>query len=572
VAGGRLADAQSPPADDRPHLLVVPHSPEGDAAIDRTDARMVARYREFSIVEAAGGDDARLRQAGADRRDDMREVSLPAAEFDPRSERRSLAAKATPDREEALAVVQFVGPVKDAWRTRLEDTGAHVVQYASQNAYLVHADGAEVDRLAGLVGTDTAVRAVTPVRPEDKVDDSLTSDGRRPMAVQTVAGDAGAAARRQAAAAGPSVRAESTVGDLRAQFVRVDSAEAAALAAEPGVVSITPWSPPRLLDERAAQIVAGNLPPMGPGYLAWHDGKGFTTTFDFAVDVSDQGLDNGSATMPGHSDLYENGVLSGLDRVSYANDYTDDPDATDCGGHGTNVASIAAGFGTTGVNRQDGDGFRYGMGIAPRVRIGASKIFTCGGEFGGFGSFAPVASAAYLAGARISNNSWGNADFGLYSVDSREFDALVRDARPGVGENEEMVEIFAAGNEGDRLQGAANDGYGSVGSPGTAKNVITVGASEGVRSIGGTDGCGASDAQADDRATSSISRAAARPMTFASNQTWWRRERTSQAPLRSMAATQASLRAMRASLQAIPFTHSCPGARRPPLRWPALRL
>jgi hypothetical protein len=119
VAGGTLAGAQSPPADDRPHLLLVPHDPEGDAALARSDARVVARYGEFTLVEAAGGGDTRLRRAGSDRRDDMREVSLPSAEFDPSSERDSLAAKGTPEPDETLAVVQFVGPMKDAWLARL---------------------------------------------------------------------------------------------------------------------------------------------------------------------------------------------------------------------------------------------------------------------------------------------------------------------------------------------------------------------------------------------------------------------------------------------------------------------
>lgn len=504
MAGGTLADAQSPSADDRPHLLVVPHSPEGEAALHRSDARVVARYEEFTLVEAAGGDEVRLRHAGADRRDDMREVSLPSTEFDPRSERASLAAKSAPDPDAALAVVQFVGPVKDAWLARLEDTGARVVQYASQNAYLVHADGAEVARLAGLVGTDTAVRAVAPVRVGDKVDHALTSGGVHTVAVQTVAGEPGAEARRDALAAGPSVRSESAVGELRTQFVRIDGGAAAAIAEDPGVVAIIPWSPPRLLDERAARIVGGNLLSSGPGYLEWLTGEGFpATTFNFTIDLADQGLDNGSAAAPEHTDFYENGVTSGNDRVTYAVDYTSDggPNpARDCGGHGTNVASIAAGFGTAGAGRQDSAGFRHGMGIAPRARIGASKIFTCTGAFGIVGSFAPVVSAAYGAGAAISNNSWGFRDHGEYGVDSQEFDALVRDAQAGVAGNQQMVEVFAAGNDGEGVNGSSNEGYGTVGSPGTAKNVITVGASESVRSIGGPDGCGVADAQADNSA------------------------------------------------------------------------
>jgi subtilisin-like proprotein convertase family protein len=495
VTGGALAGAQSPPADDRPHLLLVPHTPEGRAALERGDARVIARYEEFTLVEAAGGDDVRLRRAGADRRDDMREVSLPAAELDPKSERASLAAKEARDRDEALAVVQFIGPVKESWLERLEATGARVVQYAAQNAYVVHARGDALARVERLVGTDTAVRAVTPVRTRDKVEDALTRGDTRPVAVQTIAGAAGADARRRALAAGRRVRTESRVGELRTQFLELDGAEAATLAADPAVVAIVPYGEPLLLDERAAQIVAGNLTsgaPSGPGYLGWLSGKGFpSTTFDFTIDVTDEGLDNGSA--PWHSDFYEDGTGSGASRVDYATDYTSDPTARDCGGHGTNVASIAAGYGTTGSGREDGAGFKHGIGVAPRALIGASKIFNCAGQFDYFGSFTDMVSDAYAAGARISNNSWGFSDRGSYSIDSQEYDALVRDAQPGVLGNQEMVEVFAAGNDGE----GTGQGYASVGSPATAKNVIAVGASESVRAIGGEDGCGASDAEAD---------------------------------------------------------------------------
>jgi subtilisin family serine protease len=83
---------------------------------------------------------------------------------------------------------------------------------------------------------------------------------------------------------------------------------------------------------------------------------------------------------------------------------------------------------------------------------------------------------------------------GAYSVDSQTFDALVRDAQPAgsavpAAGNQEMVIVFAAGNDGPAAS--------SVGSPGTAKNVLTAGASENVRAIGGADQCGLDDLGAD---------------------------------------------------------------------------
>lgn len=492
-----LAGARSAPVDHFAHLLLVPDDARADAALAASDARVVASYGEFSLVEAAGTDDQALRSAGADRRDDMREVSLPGGLVDPLRERASLAAKGAPKPDETQAVVQFVGPVKDAWLERLRATGARIVQYVAQNGYLVHARGGEVDRLAGLVGTDPAVRAVTPVRAGDRLGPRLEEargESERAVSVQTLAGRDGASARAAAAAAGRSLRVPSGVGELRTQFLSLTAAEIDDLATEPAVLSLLAYSEPELLDERASQIVAGNVgagggPLNGPGYLTWLNQRGFgSATFGFAIDVTDEGLDTGSVS-PAHPDFYENGSLSGPDRVEYAHDFSDDGSARDCGGHGTNVASIAAGY---GAGEQDVQGYKSGMGVAPRALIGASKMFDCTGAFSLDTTFTDLTSQAYDGRARISNNSWGipNTE-GFYTADSQEYDRLVRDAQPSIPGNQQMVEVFAAGNEGD-------DGYGTVSAPGTGKNVITVGASEGVRSIGGSDNCGVGDAGADE--------------------------------------------------------------------------
>ena len=178
IAAAPLVGAQSSTPDNSPHLLLVPDTPRADAALDASSARTVASYDAFTLVEARGEDDADLRAAGADRRDDMRRVSLPGGSFDP-LKRESLATRGAPDPDEALAVVQFAGPVKDAWLERLGDSGARIVQYLPQNGYLVHASGAEVDRLAALVGTDTAVRAVTRVSAADKLSEEVARRGRR---------------------------------------------------------------------------------------------------------------------------------------------------------------------------------------------------------------------------------------------------------------------------------------------------------------------------------------------------------------------------------------------------------
>jgi hypothetical protein len=260
------------------------------------------------------------------------------------------------------------------------------------------------------------------------------------------------------------------------------------IAAQPEVVSIQPYDEPRKRDEVQNQIVAGNMSgpgPSGPGYLPWLASKGFTqaqfTASGFAVDVSDSGIDNGT-TSPGHFGLYIGGDTSQPSRVIY-NRLEGAPHTgstlAGCDGHGTINSHIIGGFNDlpAGFPHTDALGFRYGLGICPFVKVGSSVIFDP--DTYTSPNLPNLQSKAYADGVRITSNSWGANTSGGYNANAQTFDALVRDAQPAgstypVDGNQAMVVVFAAGNAGP--------GSGSVGAPGSAKNVITVGASENVRS------------------------------------------------------------------------------------------
>ena len=161
-----------------------------------------------------------------------------------------------------------------------------------------------------------------------------------------------------------------------------------------------------------------------------------------------------------------------------------------CDGHGNINAHILAGYNDGfGFPFADADGFRFGLGVAPFVKVGSSVIFAPDYTFP---DFPDLQSRAYADGARISSNSWGGLVYGAYDVTAQTFDALVRDAQPAGAAvastgNQEMVIIVAAGNEG----------FQGLRSPATAKNVITVGASENIHYLGDADGCGLDDSFAD---------------------------------------------------------------------------
>lgn len=130
-------------------------------------------------------------------------------------------------------------------------------------------------------------------------------------------------------------------------------------------------------------------------------------------------------------------------------------------GHATHVAGIAAGNASTLA-----DGARI-SGIAPRAYIGNYKALTIPTEAGlGLNGNAPEIVAAIEAavadGMDVINLSLGEPEI----EPSRDLVALALDAAAAAG----VVPVVAAGNDFEDF------GRGSVGSPGSAADAITVGA------------------------------------------------------------------------------------------------
>ena len=164
----------APPVDHSPHLLVVPDTPAAEAALAAAAARVVAGYDSFTLVEASGGDVAALTRAGASLRDDMREVRIGTRTSDPSVDRPALLDKTGAAQRTAgkggrgMAVVQYVGPIKDQWTAAVRKSGVQVVTYMAQNGQLVTGEAEAIARLGELQPELSFVRAITPYTGADK--------------------------------------------------------------------------------------------------------------------------------------------------------------------------------------------------------------------------------------------------------------------------------------------------------------------------------------------------------------------------------------------------------------------
>lgn len=467
------------------------------AIIDEID------YGSFKVVrvnEMAAGGRAALTALSVPVRDDQDVINLNGFTLDTNQPEALSAALPADLRQTDMAdavrtgsephgglyIIQFAGPIKDSWLRKLRATGAEAVSYVASNAYVVRAGSAAAAALLRFKVEDPAVQFLGDYEPVYRMSPVMrqahaaSKDSSIDVTVQVVAGRGARRTLDRLREIANDVVSSYDVLNYRNVELTVSASKLAEIARLNNVFAIEERGIKRRLDEAQGQILAGNLSgniPTGPGYLTFLANKGFTSSQfgSFVVEVVDD-----ATSITGHPDLP-------TARVVFQNNPTNQTGAQ--GGHGFLNTNIIGGFNSgTGAAVEDANGFNYGLGIAPFARMGSTAIF------GGTASSGTTwENTAYGQGARISSNSWGFQDnlgnpIPRYDTNAQSYDSIVRDAQTGVAGLQQLSIVFAAGNDGS--------GANTVSTPGTAKNVITVGAGENVR-MTGTDGCGIANSGAD---------------------------------------------------------------------------
>ncbi|MFW3146793.1 MAG: S8 family serine peptidase [Thermoplasmatota archaeon] len=192
------------------------------------------------------------------------------------------------------------------------------------------------------------------------------------------------------------------------------------------------------------------------------------------VTVADTGIDTGVDDPDVNGDMFAD--LDNRVTPVYWAGYS----AIDTHSHGTHVTGSVAGNGTLSNGEI--------QGMAPEADIFFQSI--ANESYYNYLTGIPsnlslLFQQAYDKGSRVHTNSWGSSAYGYYSTSSQAVDWFLYHFP-------DMIILFSAGNSGRDYYNATwvygPDGKidpDSIGSPATAKNCITVGAGENMRSEGG---------------------------------------------------------------------------------------
>ena len=354
-------------------------------------------------------------------------------------------------------VVQARGTISPGFRAVLAQAGATVVSYIPNNSYLVRATEAVADGLMG----NPFVQAVIPYEPYYKVQAPLLAMADQPLPADVqlnlglFPGDASTTVQQIQQMGGIVVAEENSLAGYT--IVKVEPPQNwTAIAALTGVHIVEPSHRRHLANDLARPMLGVAADSITPtNYMNLYGSN-------ILVDINDGGIDTN------HPDFNSTGIGSNSRIFGFGTNTPDD-------GHGTHVAGIIVGNGQESmtVTNASGSILPGGTGTNSQFRGKAPLALAVSRFFGD--DDRTLQETAASQGALISNNSWGfDGDFD-YDLEAASFDAATRDSLPFVPGQQSVLYVFSAGNDGTTS--------GSITSPGTAKDIMTVGALEELRFI-----------------------------------------------------------------------------------------
>ncbi len=377
-------------------------------------------------------------------------------------------------------VIQFAGPILEEWKTQLQNSGVELDSFVPDNAFIVKIATAQA---WDAVNRAPFVKALFPYKTSLRLSRRLKTPsvfrrGENQKVVLKLMNSAQPEGIKQLL---QSLGANITDGlSERTVTVEVSVNKIADVADVEGVEWVEPAPVFHTMEYKFNGVgdwlkTNATVPDQNYKDLTGYESGTKLMNFDAAwnrgyhgegetVALGDTGLDHGSTTNILAD--FQGQVTKGYAKGFLSHSWNDSE------GHGTHTAGSVASLGTNsgGLIRGGAYGARLieeslsmPFGIVAMVGLNLQDLFV---------------SVHQKDGVNIHSDSWGSNSAGVYDSAA----ALVDDI---MWKNPDLLLVFAAGNSGVDADGDGHIDPGSVDSPATAKNCLTVGASKNLILTGG---------------------------------------------------------------------------------------
>ncbi len=376
-----------------------------------------------------------------------------------------------PDSGKRLYLIQFKTPITTEIKQALDEKGIKVFDYIPDNAFVVWGSKSEIDSL-----NLPSLEYKGIFQPLYRVQPQLIPISKKNTFVKVRILFYPVISENEAEFAlidsGALIEKADSSNWQHAIIARIPSKMLSTIASLPGVKWVEKYVEPEVFSvempdvaiidkkelERAKNHQASDIMNVAPVWDA-----GFTGSTQI-VGVCDTGLDVGDYDSI-HRDFFVDSNGDGHnDKIVAAYALGRENDWSDPQGHGTHTSGSVLGNGA----KSNGQ-FK---GIAYNARLVFQSVLDSRGYLTGLPSdLNDLFQQAYDDGARIHSNSWGAPGTGQYDATSEQLDQFAWN-------HKDMIITFSAGNNGVDADRDGVVDLDSLSSPATAKNCITVGATE----------------------------------------------------------------------------------------------
>lgn len=371
-------------------------------------------------------------------------------------------------------IIQFKDHVTESLKADLVAKGFVIYSYIPEDALIVRATSRQMMVLASQKNVQTilAFEAFMKLSPTLGQVSSVTSENRQTFLVSIFNESERAFIESNIRKQSKNILVQRSVG--KNFVITAERKFLMAIAAMPGVENIQAVAEIQPLHAKLGVEIlpwsAGDYSDIN-GYETGTKVMNFESAWSLGLTgqnqiaaMADTGLDSGDARAI-HQD-FAGSVKSGYAVGMFGKTWADPM------GHGTHVAGSVLGRGTASGGLLKGAAYSaqiVAQGMWSPILNNLSVPSNLAGMF----------TQAYTDGARVHTNSWGAAgNFGAYEKMASTVDQVMFD-------KDDLLILFAAGNSGVDMNRDGRIDANSVGTPGTAKNALTVGASENLLSTGG---------------------------------------------------------------------------------------